>query len=422
MEQLTNKNLTLKKALEDLEKEIFEVEEFTKAHANAHKPIKEGIKAIRLAFLKTVKAIDGINVSPKISVGHASTQTVEATKEIAKAAPTPRQKEEVPKRTAPISKGVNGVTARPQEGWTTVGAAGKKKKKTKPDSQTKEKEVTKGDDKVSTARIRKAPEPGPTIKPKNRHPKAGRVPADTIILKKADGEGAASYAEILRSVHASTKNKKLDVKAVRKTQRGELIFRMGRKADGAEADALQAIITEAAGPLAKIHRVVQSRDVEIRDLDEGVTPEEVIEALKENKISTSSAKLRPAHSGTQACMIKLPCTPETDALLRNGRIKIGLVRCRIRESVKVRRCYRCMGYGHFAAKCKAPDRSKLCLRCGQDGHKIANCTNAPKCPLCTDSDNGGQRRQQTPAAHTSGSRRCPKFRAEWERCLKNATK
>lgn len=62
-------------------------------------------------------------------------------------------------------------------------------------------------------------------------------------------------------------------------------------------------------------------------------------------------------------------------LLAVGRIKIGVVSCRVRVPVRrVTRCYRCLQYGHMSKECKGPDRTRCCRRCGEDGHKAISCS------------------------------------------------
>lgn len=88
---------------------------------------------------------------------------------------------------------------------------------------------------------------------------------------------------------------------------------------------------------------------------------------------------------------------------RVGHIRIGWVNCRVRLKVRIVRCYRCHGYGHIAAECKANDRRDLCWKCGREGHKAAQCPNAPKCYLCAEIDDGNS------VDHIPGSARCTAY-------------
>lgn len=72
------------------------------------------------------------------------------------------------------------------------------------------------------------------------------------------------------------------------------------------------------------------------------------------------------------------------ALLANGRIYIGFMSYPIRAwregADEIPRCYRCMGFGHYAARCSKD--TNLCGNCGSAGHFRATCTEVAKCWLC----------------------------------------
>ena len=69
-------------------------------------------------------------------------------------------------------------------------------------------------------------------------------------------------------------------------------------------------------------------------------------------------------------------------LLKGAHIKIGWVSCRVRRKKEVNRCFRCLGFGHIAADCRGPERSKSCWRCGEEGHLAGSCNGKPRCFLC----------------------------------------
>ncbi|CAB0030690.1 unnamed protein product [Trichogramma brassicae] len=121
--------------------------------------------------------------------------------------------------------------------------------------------------------------------------------------------------------------------------------------------------------------------IEIRDLDECATKEEIAEALSTSLGAPSLNKevvrtLRKAYAGTQAAVAALPDDLAAKAL-KLGHIQIGWVNCRIRGREDAPSCYRCWSPGHVSARCKGPDRSAHCFRCGQEGHQIKDCKNNP---------------------------------------------
>ena len=69
-------------------------------------------------------------------------------------------------------------------------------------------------------------------------------------------------------------------------------------------------------------------------------------------------------------------------LLKGAHIMIGWVSCRVRRKKEVNRCFRCFGFGHIAADCREPDRSRCYWRCGEEGHLAGSCTGKPWCYLC----------------------------------------
>ena len=96
------------------------------------------------------------------------------------------------------------------------------------------------------------------------------------------------------------------------------------------------------------------------------------------------------------------------ALLQLNNLRIGWVKCRIREDVEVARCFRCLEYGHGSRGCSNPDRKDACWRCGTTGHLGRNCKLPPRCMACSD-------RVDKDVAYISNSGSCPVFREEFQR-------
>ncbi|XP_033225962.1 cellular nucleic acid-binding protein-like [Belonocnema kinseyi] len=91
-------------------------------------------------------------------------------------------------------------------------------------------------------------------------------------------------------------------------------------------------------------------------------------------------------------------------LVRAGHLKVGWVSCHVSKRIEAMKCYRCPGFGHMAAKCEGPDRTKSCWRCGKEGSKAVACESTPQCYLCV--ANG-----DAPLTdHRLGTRSCLAFR------------
>lgn len=171
----------------------------------------------------------------------------------------------------------------------------------------------------------------------------------------------------------------------------------------------QKKIGKMLGDQAQIKVLTHEMLVKIRDLDEMTTIGKVIRAQANefNVFSESAIKrVRVACAVTQTALISLPAL-EARRLLDKPKLKIGWVVCRIREKPDMRRCYRCLEYGHLARACKnEDDRSQNCLKCGEKGHQAKVCEKKPFCGAC-------KRNGREDTSHQIGSRKCPLYQAAY---------
>lgn len=241
-----------------------------------------------------------------------------------------------------------------------------------------------------------------------RKPKPLRKPRpDAIVIGAKDGQ---SYADILRKVKADPNLTKLGeaVTRIRRTQKGELLLQF--KDSGDNTATFQSTILEKIGELAEVRTLTHRTMVEIRDVDEITSERDVSEALKAQlaiTIPDDAIRLRKAYGGTQIATIKLP-GEEASKMIKAGKIRIGWTICRIRERTELKKCFKCLEFGHIATQCRNQDRSKLCRKCGKDGHIAKDCTADPMCMFCS-------KDKAIDAKHVAGSSRCPVFR----RAMKN---
>ncbi|CAB0034435.1 unnamed protein product [Trichogramma brassicae] len=164
-----------------------------------------------------------------------------------------------------------------------------------------------------------------------------------------------------------------------KTAAGALVLQLKKGVENASAlgEELGKVLGTAATASALLHTSM----IEIKDLDECVTKEEVtmaLDALLGVPVSKRDPvkSLRKAYAGTQVAVVALP-DELAAAALKLGHVRIGWVNCRIRAREEAARCYRCWSPGHMAARCKGPDRTNLCHRCGQKGHQARDCKGQP---------------------------------------------
>jgi len=207
----------------------------------------------------------------------------------------------------------------------------------------------------------------------NRTAKRRNQRSDAILISS---EG--SYADMLKLVKTepTLQGLKNGVQGIRRTANGSLLLKMQKPSDPA-TQKLHTAIKSAFSGKAEVAMLEDTVQVEIRDLDEMTTCEEVLQAVyaeKECDIPAGAApRMRKAYGGTQTATVHL--RPEhAQRILDKGKIRVGCVVCRIRQEMETRRCYKCMGLGHMSARCpaseaKAKKTQQSCFRCGKDGHK-----------------------------------------------------
>ena len=181
------------------------------------------------------------------------------------------------------------------------------------------------------------------------------------------------------------------------------------KKDG-DVSGFEKALDQAVGEKSNGKSLVSKRNLEVRDLDETVTREEIVAALC-NALGKpdlgDQCRLYKRFGGVQNAVVRLT---EADArsLLGLSKLRVGWVNCRIREHVEVARCFRCQGYGHISSGCTLPGKKDACWRCGGASHVAKECTAAYGCLTCAD-------REKKDVAHSSGSGSCPITRAELRR-------
>lgn len=234
--------------------------------------------------------------------------------------------------------------------------------------------------------------------------KARKQRAEALVVEVPEG---VSHAEMIRKAKSdgSLKDMGENMARIRRTQKGDLLFELKRDPNVKSA-AYKDLLESALGGGAKVRALSQMVTIQIRDLEETTTAEQVSEALNEQfqlseQIEAKSIRIRKAFAGTQTAELRLH---EADAnkLLELGKVKVGWTRNVIRcvEKTEVLRCFKCMGFGHMAKFCKGEDRTSLCRRCGEAGHKAKGCEKPAKCMLCSGEATN----------HPTGGRECPTYK------------
>lgn len=261
--------------------------------------------------------------------------------------------------------------------------------------------------KTVTRTLDRPPKPAVKMKAKTVKRKFTRPTRPDTLVVKAKGE--CSYADILKSLRgdADLKNLGDSVTKIQKDAAGNLVLVLNRGAH-AEMSNLRSIVERKLANKAEVTGRTDKMFIELRDLDELTSAEEICEAIKSQITKATDVdvgvvkSLRKAYRGTQTAVLALPADL-AKAILLQGKLKVGWVISRAREKEKdtIPRCYRCLGFGHLARSCEGPDRSKQCFKCGESTHIAKDCkAETIKCLLC----------EGEPAkSHQTGSYSCPAY-------------
>jgi len=115
----------------------------------------------------------------------------------------------------------------------------------------------------------------------------------------------------------------------------------------------------------------------VRDLDQWTSSAEVLDAVANatrlGKEDVRVVSLRKRFGGAQMALVSIPLR-ESKKLIESGRLRVGMVSCRVRPADPKVRCFRCLGFGHMSKSCTGPDRTECCRWCGATGHRAAGCS------------------------------------------------
>ncbi|XP_047023467.1 uncharacterized protein LOC124632617 [Helicoverpa zea] len=233
-----------------------------------------------------------------------------------------------------------------------------------------------------------------------------RTAAVVVTLTPEAAERGETYESVLRRARTNVDPTELGAGRVtcRKTQTGARIFEFSGAQRGAKADLFVTKLREAISDTAKVVRAVKCVTLEVTDLDDSVTQEEVVAAVAAaggcTVASIKGRAIRPGRRGMGTTRLECPVVV-AKAVLAKGRLPVGLSSggVRVLEDAPMR-CFKCLGIGHTRPLCPSTaNRGELCFRCGKEGHRVATCEAATThCAVCAASGR--------PANHVMAGREC----------------
>lgn len=235
----------------------------------------------------------------------------------------------------------------------------------------------------------------------------GRTKPAAVLVMPMEGR---SYSEVLAKMTQAVDVDQLGVtvRAIRETKKGGVLVELG-KTELTDRVRFERAVTEAVGDEASVRSLIPQLTVEVRGITPSSTVAEVEAAVRKSLGEKAPNSMEVWLSPTLlrgSRLAKLRMEESTARTLAGlGHIRIGWVSCSVRIKESPVRCYKCLGFGHSAANCRGPDRSKLCWRCGGGEHKARDCKNAPHCFLCRSSE------PQKDASHVPGGSRCASYAA-----------
>ena len=130
---------------------------------------------------------------------------------------------------------------------------------------------------------------------------------DAFKIKKG---GQSTYADILEIIKGAADLKDLQerIAGIRCTKAGELLLEMDKT--NVATPELQTLVSSTLAGSAIVQALSHKETVDIKDLDETITAEEVAQAITSvagpGIVTAANIKFRASYSGTQAANVLLP--------------------------------------------------------------------------------------------------------------------
>ena len=114
---------------------------------------------------------------------------------------------------------------------------------------------------------------------------------------------------------------------------------------------------------ADVRDSISKTTLEIRDMDECATEDKVRQAIARAGVA-GELVIRLTNNRGQRLATVAVHEVQAIKLLKTGKLKVSWVICRVRRRIPLVRCFRFLGYGHYARDCKETEGSETCFKCG----------------------------------------------------------
>ncbi|KAF9824349.1 hypothetical protein SFRURICE_002844 [Spodoptera frugiperda] len=220
---------------------------------------------------------------------------------------------------------------------------------------------------------------------------APRSAAVTVTITPEAAERGETYESVLTRARSFADPIQLGIGPIkcRRTQTGARLFEFPGASGSQNADLFAAKLREGIADVAKVARPVKSATLEVVDLDDSVSMNEVVAAIAAaGGCSVEAVHGRPIWTGRRGLgmtRVDCPVTAAKAVLNRTkGRLLIGFSSAVVRAlEEQPLRCFKCFGTGHTRYMCpSSAERADTCYRCGKSGHLAASCdATTPHCAV-----------------------------------------
>jgi len=250
-------------------------------------------------------------------------------------------------------------------------------------------------------------------KPVDSRPRVKLKPQTGTATVLISGKSGKSYADTLKAIKGAVKPEEcgVTVQKAMETNKGCIRLVIKEQRAGARNEFVKKV--KEVNAADDVSLKTRKSTVIIQDLDETVTQEEVaaaISAAVNDLEQTEVGQIRKGPGGTCSVSVQLPQRKASE-LCKLKRVKIGWLRCRVKEKIYLTRCYNCHSLEHLGKDCKEnKNTARQCYKCCKEGHLAKDCKNDPHCLSCNTE------------GHRADSMACPTYRAKVEALRKSRQK